>query len=75
CRAGADRLLIDNQTPETVGEWAKAARKLVPTVAIEATGGIVLSNARLYAEAGADYISVGALTHSVVAANIALRLT
>ncbi|MFN0181332.1 MAG: carboxylating nicotinate-nucleotide diphosphorylase [Gemmatimonadales bacterium] len=74
CRAGADRLLIDNQTPETVAVWSQAARALAPGVAIEATGGITLENARAYADAGADFVSVGALTHSVKAADIALEL-
>jgi nicotinate-nucleotide pyrophosphorylase (carboxylating) len=74
CRAGADRLMIDNQTPETVAVWAKIARELSPTIAIEATGGITLATARAYAEAGADFISVGALTHSLVAADISLEL-
>lgn len=74
CQAGADRLMIDNQTPKTVAAWAKVARELVPTIAIEATGGITLKNARAYAEAGADYVSIGALTHSVKAADIALEL-
>jgi len=75
CRAGADRLLIDNQTAETVAAWARVARELRPSIAIEATGGITLENARAYADAGADFISVGALTHSVVAADLALELT
>ncbi|MBM4188438.1 MAG: carboxylating nicotinate-nucleotide diphosphorylase [Gemmatimonadetes bacterium] len=74
CRAGADRLMIDNQTPKTVAAWAKVARELSPAVAIEATGGITLKNVRAYADAGADYVSVGALTHSVKAADIALEL-
>lgn len=74
CRAGADRLLIDNQQPETVARWAKVARELAPTIAIEATGGITLEKAHAYALAGADYVSVGALTHSVKAADIALEL-
>jgi nicotinate-nucleotide pyrophosphorylase (carboxylating) len=74
CQAGADRLMIDNQTPETVATWAAIARKLQPAIAIEATGGITLANARAYAEAGTDFISVGALTHSVIAADISLEL-
>jgi nicotinate-nucleotide pyrophosphorylase (carboxylating) len=74
CKAGADRLMIDNQTPVTVAHWSKLARSLSPTIAIEATGGITLENARSYADAGCDYISVGALTHSVKAADIALEL-
>lgn len=73
-RAGADRLLVDNQTPATVGSWAAVARALAPMIAIEATGGITLANARAFAEAGADFISVGALTHSVQAADISLEL-
>ncbi len=73
-RAGADRLLIDNQTPGMVARWSELARVLQPAIAIEATGGINLTNARAYADAGADFISVGALTHSVTAADISLEL-
>jgi nicotinate-nucleotide pyrophosphorylase (carboxylating) len=74
CLAGATRLLIDNQKPETVVAWARAARALAPAIETEATGGITLANVRAYAEAGADFISVGALTHSVQAADIAMTL-
>jgi len=75
CEAGATRLLLDNQSPETVHRWAELARELAPAMEIEATGGITLENVRAYAEAGADFISVGALTHSVKAADIALEIT
>jgi nicotinate-nucleotide pyrophosphorylase (carboxylating) len=74
CAAGADRLLIDNQSPEVVRDWAGIARRVKPDVAIEATGGITIDTARAYALAGADYVSVGALTHSVTAADISLEL-
>jgi nicotinate-nucleotide pyrophosphorylase (carboxylating) len=74
CAAGATRLLIDNQPPETLKAWAADARRHQPEIGIEATGGITLANVRAYAEAGADYISVGALTHSVTAADVALEL-
>ena len=74
CAAGADRLLVDNQDPDTVARWARRARELFPPVLIEATGGITLETVRAYAAAGADFISVGALTHSVRAADIALTL-
>lgn len=74
CTAGADRLLVDNQTPGTVEAWAALARKIRHGVLIEATGGITLKNVREYADAGADFVSVGALTHSVAAADIALEL-
>lgn len=65
CAAGATRLLIDNQTPATVAEWTGRARSLAPTIEIEATGGINLSTVRSFAEAGVDFVSTGALTHSV----------
>jgi nicotinate-nucleotide pyrophosphorylase (carboxylating) len=74
CAAGATRLLVDNQSPETVRSWGESARRQRPGIQIEATGGITLANARAYAEAGADFISIGALTHSVQAADIALEV-
>jgi nicotinate-nucleotide pyrophosphorylase (carboxylating) len=74
CAAGATRLLVDNQPPATVRAWAQRARELVPGIEIEATGGITLANVREYAEAGVDFVSIGALTHSVVAADIGLEI-
>lgn len=74
CAAGATRLLVDNQSPATVGTWARRARELVPGIEIEATGGITLANVREYAEAGVDFVSIGALTHSAVAADIGLEI-
>ncbi|MGH7560948.1 MAG: carboxylating nicotinate-nucleotide diphosphorylase [Gemmatimonadales bacterium] len=74
CSAGADRLLIDNQTPDTVRAWARLARSLAPRTEIEASGGVTLATARAYADAGADYVSVGAITNSVDSADIALEL-
>jgi nicotinate-nucleotide pyrophosphorylase (carboxylating) len=74
CAAKATRLLVDNQTPETVAVWTRRARELRPGIEIEATGGITLANVRSYAEAGADYVSIGALTHSVRAADLAVEV-
>jgi nicotinate-nucleotide pyrophosphorylase (carboxylating) len=74
CAAGATRLLVDNQSPATVRAWSQLAKTQSPGIEIEATGGISLANVRAYAEAGADYISVGALTHSVQAADIAIEV-
>ena len=74
CAAGADRLLVDNQTPAIVRKWGDLARSLKAGIEIEATGGINLANARAYAGAGADFISIGALTHSVIAADISLEI-
>jgi nicotinate-nucleotide pyrophosphorylase (carboxylating) len=72
--AGATRLLVDNQTPETVRAWGALARGLSPAIELEATGGITLANVAEYAEAGVDYVSIGALTHSVVAADLSLEV-
>jgi nicotinate-nucleotide pyrophosphorylase (carboxylating) len=74
CAAGATRLLVDNQAPETVREWARRAKASKPEIEIEATGGITLANVRGYAEAGADFVSIGALTHSVIAADLGLEV-
>lgn len=75
CESGATRLLIDNQSPEQFRLLAAAARDIASNIEIEATGGMTLESARSYAEAGADFISVGSLTHSVIAADIALEIT
>jgi nicotinate-nucleotide pyrophosphorylase (carboxylating) len=74
CAAGATRLLVDNQTPAVVNGWVTEARALRPGVEIEATGGITLATVREYASAGADYVSVGALTHSAPSADLAVEL-
>jgi nicotinate-nucleotide pyrophosphorylase (carboxylating) len=74
CLAGATRLLIDNQAPATVRAWAEQARSARPGIAIEATGGITLATVQDYAMAGADYVSIGALTHSAPAADLGLEL-
>jgi nicotinate-nucleotide pyrophosphorylase (carboxylating) len=47
---------------------------VAPKVSVEASGGITLANVRAYAEAGADFVSVGALTHSVRASDVSLEL-
>lgn len=73
--SGADWILIDNQAPQTVAAWRAIARERPPGPKIEASGGITLDRARAYAQAGADAVSVGALTHSVVAADISLELS
>jgi nicotinate-nucleotide pyrophosphorylase (carboxylating) len=66
--------VVDNQPPETVRAWGRLARERSPGIEIEATGGISFANVRGYAEAGADFISIGALTHSVTAADVAVEV-
>ncbi|WP_420238156.1 carboxylating nicotinate-nucleotide diphosphorylase [Telmatobacter bradus] len=75
--AGAEAVLLDNMTPEQVRrsvERIHAATEGKAPVSTEASGGITLASIRSYAEAGADFISVGALTHSVPAADISMRI-
>jgi len=68
-RAGADVILLDNMPVETL----RAAVQLVKGRAkTEASGGVNLSSVRAIAETGVDFISVGALTHSARAVDIAL---
>lgn len=71
---GADVVLIDNQTPETVSRWSRIARTATPPPRIEASGKVDLGTVRDYALAGADSISIGRLTHSVEAADISLEI-
>ncbi len=72
--SGADILLIDNLTPEETARLVRIARELAPDVLIEVSGGITLENVRAYAETGADFISVGALTHSARAVDISFKI-
>lgn len=59
---GVDRIMFDNFTPELTREAVKLVNGRFET---ESSGGITLQNLRQYGEAGVDFISVGALTHSV----------
>jgi nicotinate-nucleotide pyrophosphorylase (carboxylating) len=68
----ADVILLDNMTPSLV----RAAVEIVKGRAlIEVSGGITLANARDMAQAGADFLSIGALTHSAPAADLSMDLT
>jgi len=72
--AKVEMVLIDNQPPETFARWVAIARQSAAPPFIEASGNMTLERVRLYALAGADAVSVGSLTHSVTAADIALDL-
>lgn len=63
--AGVYRIMLDNFTPERTREAVKLIRSINPAVEIESSGGITLDTLRAYGECGVDFISVGALTHSV----------
>ena len=67
--SGADIILLDNMKPDLMRRCVEMVNK---RAIIEASGGIRLDNVRSVAETGVDWISVGALTHSAPAMNLAL---
>jgi nicotinate-nucleotide pyrophosphorylase (carboxylating) len=69
--AGCDRILLDNMSTE---EMAEAVRVTDGRATLEASGGLTLERAREVAETGVDFISVGALTHSVRVFDLGLDL-
>jgi nicotinate-nucleotide pyrophosphorylase (carboxylating) len=68
--AGADIVLLDNMSPQDVKACVERAH--ADDVIVEVSGGITLDTIKAYADAGADLISVGALTHSAPAVDIGL---
>jgi nicotinate-nucleotide pyrophosphorylase (carboxylating) len=68
----APRVLLDNFAP---GQVREAMQLIRGRARVEISGGVTLANARAYALAGADYISVGALTHSATALDFSLKVT
>src|SRR5215472_5932025 len=71
---GAEAVLLDNMTVETVKQCVARAAAHSRRVPLECSGGVNLENVRAYAETGVDYISVGALTHSPQAVDMSLRV-
>ena len=67
----ADVLLLDNMTSDVVHQ---AVTQIKGRAIVEVSGGITLTNVREFAAAGADYISIGALTHSAPAVDISLDI-
>jgi nicotinate-nucleotide pyrophosphorylase (carboxylating) len=72
--AGAEAILLDNMTPAEVAASVELIRSRGLMIPIEASGGIQIDTIRSYAEAGVDYISSGALTHSAVATDLSMRI-
>jgi len=68
---GPDLVLLDNMAPTEVTEAVAVLGGALP---VEVSGGVTLETVRAYAEAGADFVSVGAITHSAPALDIALDL-
>ena len=82
--AGASLIMCDNMTPDQVRSCVELVSTSLrgspglagqgPAVLVEVSGGVSLDNVAAYAAAGPDLISIGALTHSVVALDIGLDL-
>jgi nicotinate-nucleotide pyrophosphorylase (carboxylating) len=71
---GAEAVLLDNMTVDDVKQAVELCLQLAKRIPVECSGGITLENVRAYAETGVDFISVGALTHSVTAVDMSLRI-
>lgn len=69
--AGAERILLDNFSPEQLGT---AVRHNAKRAKLEVSGNVSLENIRSIAETGVDYISVGALTKNVQAVDLSMRI-
>jgi nicotinate-nucleotide pyrophosphorylase len=72
--AGATVVMLDNMTPEQVRACVAQVRASGTTTLVEVSGGVDLDSAPGYAAAGADLISVGALTHSAPVLDLGLDL-
>ena len=69
--AGADIIMLDNMTPEQVRVCKK---EIAGRAIIEVSGGVNKDNLEAYCQAGPDVISMGALTHSVPAKDLSLKI-
>ena len=72
--ARAGRLLLDNQSLDSLRQLVTLARRLNPEVKLEASGNVSLDNVAAIAATGVDFISIGALTHSAPASDFSLRV-
>ena len=68
---GPDFILLDNMS---LADLREAGRRTAGRIPLEASGGITMENVREVAETGVDRISIGALTHSVIALDISMRI-
>jgi nicotinate-nucleotide pyrophosphorylase (carboxylating) len=70
-RSGADIILLDNLTTDQIKE---ALARIAGRAKVEISGGVTLERIPEIARTGADYVSVGALTHSAPAADLSFEL-
>ena len=72
--AGADRLLLDNMSPDRLRDAVAAARESGNAPELEASGGVTLATVGEIAATGVDFVSVGALTHSAPALDLSMTI-
>lgn len=70
---GVDRIMLDNFTPGRTAEAVRHIRAVNPSVEIESSGGITFDMLSEYGRCGVDFISVGALTHSVKSLDMSFK--
>jgi nicotinate-nucleotide pyrophosphorylase (carboxylating) len=71
---GVSRLLLDNQSLDSLTALVQTARKLNPAVKLEASGNVSLESVAAIAATGVDFISIGALTHSAGVADFSMKV-
>jgi nicotinate-nucleotide pyrophosphorylase (carboxylating) len=72
--SGADIILLDNMAPKQIREAVRLRDRAKSRVLLEASGGIDLSNVRVYAQTGVDRLSIGGLTHSRDAIDFSMEI-
>jgi nicotinate-nucleotide pyrophosphorylase (carboxylating) len=70
----ADVILLDNMSADMMSQAVKTVRASQKNILTEASGNVTLARIQSIAQTGVDYISVGALTHSVIAADLSLEV-
>jgi nicotinate-nucleotide pyrophosphorylase (carboxylating) len=71
---GAEAILLDNMSPDDCRRAVEHVHSQPRRIPVEASGGVDLKSVRAYAESGVEFISVGALTHSVKAVDLSMRM-
>ncbi|MEK7775538.1 MAG: carboxylating nicotinate-nucleotide diphosphorylase [Candidatus Zixiibacteriota bacterium] len=74
CDSQVDRIMLDNQSLASLARLVESARKLNPSIQLEASGNITLDTVAEVAATGVDFVSIGALTHSAPASDFSLKV-
>lgn len=74
CSANVDRIMLDNQSIADLEHLVTTARRINPSIQLEASGNITLDTVAEVAATGVDFVSIGALTHSAPASDFSLKV-